>query len=105
MMSRTLDFRRQAVVNLVAALAGAGTALGCALAGYGVWPLVYAPIALFWTRAIGLTIVARLLVWPTFNFKGCGQIVGFGSARSEEHTSELQSLMRTSYAVFCLQKQ
>src|SRR3546814_8946996 len=26
------------------------------------------------------------------------------AARSEEHTSELQSLMRTSYAVFCLQK-
>src|SRR3546814_3830864 len=24
------------------------------------------------------------------------------AARSEEHTSELQSLMRTSYAVFCL---
>src|SRR3546814_16343303 len=24
--------------------------------------------------------------------------------RSEEHTSELQSLMRTSYAVFCLEK-
>src|SRR3546814_9178671 len=26
-------------------------------------------------------------------------------ARSEEHTSELQSLMRISYAVFCLKKQ
>src|SRR3546814_4310549 len=26
------------------------------------------------------------------------------AGRSEEHTSELQSLMRTSYAVFCLQK-
>src|SRR3546814_1082543 len=26
------------------------------------------------------------------------------SARSEEHTSELQSLMRLSYAVFCLKK-
>src|SRR3546814_8903012 len=26
------------------------------------------------------------------------------SYRSEEHTSELQSLMRTSYAVFCLKK-
>src|SRR3546814_1607999 len=26
------------------------------------------------------------------------------AARSEEHTSELQSLMRSSYAVFCLQK-
>src|SRR3546814_5297300 len=35
--------------------------------------------------------------------------VGFSDAaragvRSEEHTSELQSLMRISYAVFCLQK-
>src|SRR3546814_3643606 len=27
-----------------------------------------------------------------------------GSHRSEEHTSELQSLMRISYAVFCLKK-
>src|SRR3546814_5176178 len=29
---------------------------------------------------------------------------GFQSRRSEEHTSELQSLMRISYAVFCLKK-
>src|SRR3546814_9098171 len=28
----------------------------------------------------------------------------FGLARSEEHTSEIQSLMRISYAVFCLKK-
>src|SRR3546814_3294712 len=28
----------------------------------------------------------------------------FERVRSEEHTSELQSLMRISYAVFCLQK-
>src|SRR3546814_2761144 len=27
-----------------------------------------------------------------------------GAVRSEEHTSELQSLMRISYAVFCLNK-
>src|SRR3546814_8909149 len=27
-----------------------------------------------------------------------------GHSRSEEHTSELQSLMRNSYAVFCLKK-
>src|SRR3546814_7970647 len=33
---------------------------------------------------------------------GCG-IQGF-ARRSEEHTSELQSLMRISYAVFCLKK-
>src|SRR3546814_20187605 len=29
---------------------------------------------------------------------------GGGPGRSEEHTSELQSLMRISYAVFCLKK-
>src|SRR3546814_8976286 len=29
---------------------------------------------------------------------------GVGHGRSEEHTSELQSLMRISYAVFCLKK-
>src|SRR3546814_15004129 len=28
----------------------------------------------------------------------------YGAGRSEEHTSELQSLMRISYAVFCLKK-
>src|SRR3546814_2959149 len=33
-----------------------------------------------------------------------GRPVYSGLARSEEHTSELQSLMRISYAVFCLQK-
>src|SRR3546814_8439388 len=32
------------------------------------------------------------------------QIDMFPQSRSEEHTSELQSLMRISYAVFCLKK-
>src|SRR3546814_8905408 len=31
-------------------------------------------------------------------------IIGYLQGRSEEHTSELQSLMRISYAVFCLKK-
>src|SRR3546814_57951 len=31
-------------------------------------------------------------------------IIVHGAGRSEEHTSELQSLMRISYAVFCLKK-
>src|SRR3546814_10207348 len=37
--------------------------------------------------------------------QGFANAVGMAMAeRSEEHTSELQSLMRLSYAVFCLQK-
>src|SRR3546814_7852942 len=40
---------------------------------------------------------------------GVAGVVGLGAGqeiedRSEEHTSELQSLMRISYAVFCLKK-
>src|SRR3546814_5268474 len=54
---------------------------------------------------------ARLGLWPPTRSarRDCpahpnlcrGQL---GKARSEEHTSELQSLMRISYAVFCLKK-
>src|SRR3546814_10296023 len=34
----------------------------------------------------------------------CLMVGEYGGRRSEEHTSELQSLMRISYAVFCLKK-
>src|SRR3546814_4902163 len=51
------------------------------------------------------------LIWPSASFQNC-LIQGLcsianlvmPSQRSEEHTSELQSLMRISYAVFCLKK-
>src|SRR3546814_5406198 len=36
--------------------------------------------------------------------RGQGLFAQAGFCRSEEHTSELQSLMRISYAVFCLKK-
>src|SRR3546814_5286733 len=36
--------------------------------------------------------------------RGCGRSRAGCPGRSEEHTSELQSLMRISYAVFCLKK-
>src|SRR3546814_1105720 len=36
--------------------------------------------------------------------QGAGDIADAFHIRSEEHTSELQSLMRISYAVFCLKK-
>src|SRR3546814_2323277 len=35
---------------------------------------------------------------------GAAVRLGRAAGRSEEHTSELQSLMRISYAVFCLKK-
>ena len=34
----------------------------------------------------------------------CKNVCPFGNVRSEEHTSELQSLLAIAYAVFCLKK-
>src|SRR3546814_7751792 len=60
-----------------------------------------------WQRLIDKGGLDAILVTAS----GCGSMIkeyGFMlrhdplHARSEEHTSELQSLMRTSYAVFCL---
>src|SRR3546814_5728973 len=42
--------------------------------------------------------------WSGAKRSGNGGKIGGTVVRSEEHTSELQSLMRISYAVFCLNK-
>src|SRR3546814_2182204 len=48
--------------------------------------------------------------WSGLRWRACTlmpstrTLSSFGSTRSEEHPSELQSLMRISYAVFCLKK-
>src|SRR3546814_9949024 len=50
--------------------------------------------------------------WPSSLWAAAASVAGgtcnasaHATRRSEEHTSELQSLMRISYAVFCLKKQ
>src|SRR3546814_9248890 len=50
--------------------------------------------------------VLRRLPEPSFELLALGQraVRRHQTGRSEEHTSELQSLMRISYAVFCLKK-
>src|SRR3546814_6261496 len=50
----------------------------------------------YWARVVPDGEEADLQL---FDWNGTG-----GAMRSEEHTSELQSLMRISYAVFCLKK-
>src|SRR3546814_10915646 len=56
----------------------------------GIAPWVLGAAALWWATATFL-----VLTYPQTTHHWAG-------ARSEEHTSELQSLMRISYAVFCL---
>src|SRR3546814_8519801 len=49
-------------------------------------------------------LAASVAVWRVWQKLGGAQPAPLSGHRSEEHTSELQSLMRISYAVFCLKK-
>src|SRR3546814_8784544 len=53
-----------------------------------------------------LALIVSAFLPPPFlrGFLGAAGVSWNASWRSEEHTSELQSLMRISYAVFCLKK-
>src|SRR3546814_5612911 len=54
-------------------------------------------------RTLATSVLAdqgKILIWSYF----LGNLDLLRRGRSEKHTSELQSLMRTSYAVFCLKK-
>src|SRR3546814_5727973 len=74
----------------LSALASTGTlATVNGSADGGVWPVVWAMAG---PRARHRAATARSMAKKA------------GIQRSEEHTSELQSLMRISYAVFCLKK-
>src|SRR3546814_3314929 len=69
---------------------------GMALAAHGAAPVGFA----FHQHAMD----ARGIAGRQLRRGGEPEIAEHGGNRSEEHTSELQSLMRISYAVFCLKK-
>jgi len=85
MLTRNLDFKKPAIVNLTSAFVGAAVALGMAYGNYGVWTLVFAPIAIFWTRAVALMIATRFWIRPSFDFTGAGGIFSFGTAMLIAH--------------------
>src|SRR3546814_6257097 len=76
--------------------------IGSTIVGQGVDSLIFYPIAF-----LGIWETEQVLLVLTTNW---AMKVAWEAAltpatyRSEEHTSELQSLMRISYAVFCLKK-
>src|SRR3546814_3185140 len=70
---------------------------------------VPAPLAIFAEPAMGISIFPMspdilLAMASILPVASAVVLAAASSVRSEEHTSELQSLMRTSYAVFCLKK-
>src|SRR3546814_2025239 len=59
-----------------------------------------------WDQLVALGVVGMRAVSPDDGGSSLldTAIIAEEAGRSEEHTSELQSLMRISYAVFCLKK-
>src|SRR3546814_2611866 len=104
---------------LCASSAGSPSARCCGTA-LAVWDVVVVPVdglfgvapsartpgcgALVPGGAIVVAVCARASPRREASWPGFRCALAFAFARSEEHTSELQSLMRTSYAVFCLKK-
>jgi O-antigen/teichoic acid export membrane protein len=80
LLSREMNFKHQAKVDLVAALVSAGSMIVLAWFDYGVWTLAIGAIVLFWSRAIGMTITTPWLVAPSFRFRGAGAMFQYGSA-------------------------
>lgn len=77
-LSRGMEFKRQAQANMASAVLAALAAIAGALAGWGVWTLVWAPLVGAYARALGMTMAARSLMWPSFDFAGAGFIFRFG---------------------------
>src|SRR3546814_8832747 len=76
------------------------------LALFTLWAtfvLVRSKTGYYWRAINGDEGAARSLGVPAERCKMRAFVLSAG-LRSEEHTSELQSLMRISYAVFCLKK-
>src|SRR3546814_4066848 len=85
--------------------------LGAGVFGF----MINTPVALFYLQGLNTTAVhAHAALFGVYGFLSLGFVLlilrylrpdmPFNDRRSEEHTSELQSLMRISYAVFCLKK-
>src|SRR3546814_9951905 len=80
--------------SLAAGLSG-NALLSIAVTGFGLLFVVRPPnLALKWLLPVYALVLLALL---SAGLNG-------DAARSEEHTSELQSIMRLSYAVFCLKQ-
>src|SRR3546814_7086907 len=63
-----------------------------------------ATIARKYDRGYGHFTTRQNIQYNWIKLEDAADILADLATRSEEHTSELQSLMRNSYAVFCLKK-
>src|SRR3546814_10251277 len=83
---------------------GAGTQRGEAAAAVAPGPALRSYQVIETHRFSIAALPTRVSRTRRLNRRYIAGLLRPGALRSEEHTSELQSLMRISYAVFCLKK-
>src|SRR3546814_6849300 len=99
-------------VSMIVAVAPAvAPIVGGWILGWGHWTFIFWCLAAFSMLLLALTWLWLPETHPAQARERAGvarllreYVAIFLNPRSEEHTSELQSLMRTSYDVFCLKK-
>ncbi len=77
-LERNIQFAGRSVVDLASLLSGSLTTLALALAGCGVWALVWGTLASTATRMVGLNLICPCLVIPSFSVRGLGANLSFG---------------------------
>lgn len=79
LLLRDLEYRKIAIVDFVAALAGSFTTLALAMLGMKVWALVFGILLIRVTTLVGLHMFRPYIKMPRFTFDGLWSIVIFSS--------------------------
>ena len=78
-LNRQLEFKKIAIVNLIANLISSIFILVTAIMGFGVWALIYGQLLSLAIRALLFVIYSGGLLKPTFNFTGVAPLLKFGT--------------------------
>jgi teichuronic acid exporter len=83
-LERDIEFSHRSVVDFFSLVIGSLTTLFLALAGEGVWALVWGALITNATRVAGLNLITRNLVWPSFSLRGVRKHLAFGGLVSTD---------------------
>ena len=77
-LEREIEFAHRSIVDFATLVMGSVVTLVMALMGFGVWALIWGSLATTATRMIGLNLITRNLVWPSFSLRGMRKHFAFG---------------------------
>lgn len=77
-LTRKLDFKSQSLLDLSSSIVGSLTTLGFAMAGFGVWALVWGSLVITVWRTVGINLICPFVHWPDFSVKGTRALLFFG---------------------------